>query len=292
MAYSSAQQRIISLWNTAEKRKERGIRAGFTGFTPFVAPTRPPPGTYDPSIDAQVGAANRGYQDLSVDTGIQNTRAQDDFLLGQGELQKQLDRTLGDATTARGQQHSDYLLAQQNAAQDYGRQISDLQRSYDARAQAQTAGATAAGVQAGGALQQALNARMANQAHDRAPIDTNFQRFNQAADTGEQRQQSAFDLSTGRAKEDFASQLGQLGLGLSRGNEDRANTLARAGRETGQLGLDAKAQEWYQATQAGYDPGQKPKNEHTDPKTGQVYRLVRTSHGLRRLLPTGQLVRR
>lgn len=282
------------------------------GFTPFVAPTEPPPGTYDPSIDAQVRATGRGYEDLSADTGIQNSRAQDDFLLQQGELQRQLDRALADAGTARTRGHEDFstLLSQigvgrAREGQNYGANVADLQRAYDIRGGQQAEAATAAGVASGGALQQALEKRLANQAHDRAPMDISHQRagedFTQQqtqAQTQENRSVADYqqlvgaDGKGGRLNEDFQSQLGQLGLGLTRGNEDRANALTRAGRENDQFGLDATAQKWYQSSQAGYDPPQRPVNEHTDPRTGQVFQLVRTSHGLRRLLPTGRLVQR
>ena len=272
---------------------------GRGGFTPFVAPQRPPPGTYDPAIDAQVRAGGRGYGDMQEDFGINKGRAQDDFLIGKGELEKALGRELADLGRQRGESHADYERRKQQASEDYGSSLAGLQRSYDQRAGVQTEQATQAGVQAGGALQQALQKRMANQALDKAPIDTNFQRFNQEADLGEQRQQQEYEIlagqgdSGGRLREDAASQIGRLGLGLDRAFGDQGDqtiALARAGRENTELGTDAAAQRWYQSTQAGYDPPQPPKNEHT--VNGQTYRLVRTPRGLRKLLPSGHLVGR
>src|SRR5688572_7192595 len=46
--------------------KKGGKKKG-KGFTPFQAPSRPPPGTYDPSLDAAERAAGRGYGDLQQD---------------------------------------------------------------------------------------------------------------------------------------------------------------------------------------------------------------------------------
>jgi hypothetical protein len=290
---------LKSLWaaylkkNPGAKLPATGMAPNIGGFDPFHAPERPPPGTYDPSLDAQERAAGRGYGDLQQDTDIGNARGEDDFLLGKGELEKALARHLADLTTNRGRQHSDYELSKKQASEDYGTSLTNLQRSYDIRGAAQTDAATAAGVSAGGALQQALQKRMANQAIEKAPIDTGFQRFNQQADEGEQRSQADFDLlagDNGRLQEDFQSQLGQLGLGLSRGNEDRANTLARAGRETTQLGTDVAAQRWYQAAAAGYDPPQRPVSQHGS--LANPYKIVKTPRGNRRLYHTGQLVMR
>jgi hypothetical protein len=294
--------------NPGAKLPGTGMAPNVGGFSPFAAPERPPPGTYDPSIDAQVRASGRGLGDLQQDTGIANQRGQDDFLTGQGELQRALDRRLADAGTERTRHHSDFeqLLgdigtARTREGEDYGTSLANLGRRYDQLGTSQAERATAAGfVPGGGALQQALEKRMANQAIDRQPIDTSHTRAGQdfaerEANARNLENRDVADYSSlvgsggqdGRLQEDFQS---QLGLGLSRGNEDRANTLARAGRENDQFGLDASAQRWFQATQAGYDPPGRPANQ-----VGSVtnpYKVVRTPRGSRRLYSTGYLVSR
>ena len=240
-------------------------------WTPFVAQTNPPPGTYDPSLDAQLAATQRGYGDLQTDTGIQNQRAQDDFNLQSGHLADLLQQHLADLSTGRDRAHQSYLDA-----------TAGIQRDFTNLASAQQGQAAAAGgFGAGGALQQALQKRMANQALAQAPVDR-----------AEQNNVTDYNTAVTRANQGENFDIGQLGLQLSRGNEDRANQLQRAGRETTQMGVDVGSQRWYQAGAMGYDPGQKPANEHTDPKTGQTYRLIRTKRGLRWLLPTGQVIAR
>lgn len=294
---------LRSLWatylkaNPDAKLPATGMAPNVGGFDPFHAETRPPPGTYDPSLDAQLAASGRGFSDLGQDYTVNKGRAQDDFLTGQGELQKALSQHLADLTSSRDRQHADYLTAKDQASQDYGTSLGNLQRSYDIRGGVQGEQAAARGVSGGGALQQALDKRMANQAIDKAPIDTGFQRFNAQADQGEQRAQQDFNTlagDNGRLREDFAAQIGKLGLGLDRSYGDQGDAtiaLARGGRENTQFGTDIAAQRWYQAAQAGYDPAQPPAGEHPM-ANGGASRLVRTPRGTRRLYSTGYLVRR
>lgn len=266
---------LKSLWD-AYLKKNPGAKLPSTGmapnvgggFTPFALPDRPPPGTYDPAIDAQVRAGQRGYGDLEQDTGIANTRAQDDYTLGKDELQRQLDRALTDAGTTRTRQHDSFI-----------ENLGALDRNYANLGASQAQRMVAAGGGQSGGFQQALEKRMANQAIERKPLDT-----------AEGQQVADYGTFTTRAKEGFDSGLGQLGLSLGRGNEDRANTLARAGRENTNLGLDAGEQRWYQATAAGYDPPTKPASEHGSGPGS--YRYVRTPRGTRRLLSTGYLTAR
>lgn len=255
--------------NNPGYKPPNGMAPNVGGFPQFVAPTTPPPGTYDPSLDAQLAAAGRGYGDLQSQTGIDNQRAQDDFTLGSGHLQTLLDQALGDLSTGRTNAHTDYERAVGDLVQNYSR-LGNRQ----AQGQAQ---ATADGG-ASGALQQSLEKRMANEAHDRVPLDT-----------AEHRSVDAYNTAVDRAKSGEAYDVGQLGLGLSRGNEDRANALGIAGRENAQFGTDIGAQRWFQATQMGYDPPQKPAGLHID-SSGRQSRLVKTRRGTRRLMSTGYLL--
>jgi hypothetical protein len=183
-------------------------------------------------------------------------RAQDDFALGTGHLQDLLQQHLADLSTGRDRSHQGFV----DATDALGRRYANLGVSQAQASVAHSGGATS------GALQQALEKRMANQGLEQRPLDQ--QEAYNAAD---------YNTNVGRAQSGYQFDVGQLGLGLSRGNEDRTNTLARAGRENTQFGLDTAEQRWYQATQAGYDP----------PQPGKV---VTTPHGKRRLLPTGHLV--
>src|SRR5690349_19596385 len=65
-------------------------------FTPFVQPTKPPVGSYDPALDASVRASGRGLQDLTSDTGLQDQRSANDYGLGQNNINEQRGNTLAD----------------------------------------------------------------------------------------------------------------------------------------------------------------------------------------------------
>jgi hypothetical protein len=246
------------------------------GFTPWKAPVNPPPGTYDPSIDAQVRASGRGYGDLQQDYNVGKTRAQDDYLTNTGDL-----------TTSRDRSLADLLAARTRGTEDYTANIATLDRNYQNLGNTQGGTITQAGggTFQGGVLAQALQKRTANEAIDRAPIDTNYNRFLADSQTQE-----------GRIGQDYNENLGKLSLALDRAYGDQGDQtigLARAGRENTFLGTDATAARFAQAQQTGYIPPEKPANEHTDPRTGQTFRLIRTPAGkLVRLLPSGQTVKR
>lgn len=195
--------------------------------------TSPPPGTYDPAIDAQVGQANRGLgdylQDYIRDFGEPGTalggRSGEDLSLGKQDVERGYGRSLTDILTNRSR-----------AGEDYGRAVEGLNRNFAQLGAAQTQAARAAGVQRGGALAQALAKRAENKRLAREPIDTNFSRFN--ADSAQ---------AEGRLGEDRGVALGALDRGFLRGSDDAANALARAQRENKQFGLDATAQKFFQA---------------------------------------------
>lgn len=267
-------RQLQALWDAYLKRSpgaklpSTGMAPNVGGFSPFASPERPPPGTYDPSIDAQVRATGRGFADLEQDTGIANARGQDDFLLGTGQAKRSLQEHL-----------ADLLGVEKRGREDYGRATETLGRNYAQLGERQLEGAAGAGMLRGGALQEALRVRTENQGREQGVLDQSLQRM--VADNMTQRD---------RVQHGYEDTVGALGLGLSRGNEDRANTLARAGREKDQFGLDASAQRWFQATQAGYDPPVRPPGQRGS--EANPYKVVNTSRGKRRLYHTGYLVRR
>ena len=196
-------------------------------------PTSPPPGSYDPAIDAQVGQTNRGLGDYLSDHirdfGEPGTalggRTGEDYTLGKAGIERGAGRSLVDLLTGRTR-----------AQEDYGQSIAGLDRSFAQQGAAQTQTARAAGVQRGGALAQAMAKRNENKAIARQPIDTGFARFNQDSSQAET-----------RLNEDKGLALGDLDRGFLRGTDDAGIALARAQRENTQFGLDANAQRFYQA---------------------------------------------
>lgn len=230
------------------------ILAGLAKKQPPVF-TSPPPGTYDPAIDAQVGQAGRGLSDLLSDYvrdyGEPGTalggRAGEDYATGKAAVQRGLDWGNEDIATSSGRSLADLLRDRSRAGEDYGSSIEGLQRNYARLGSAQTQTARAAGVQRGGALAQALAKRQANEAIDRKPIDTGFARFGQDSAQAQGRLVEDTSRATSRLGQSAATDFRALDTGLLRGTEDAASQLARAGRENTQFGLDANAARFYQA---------------------------------------------
>lgn len=226
-------------------------------FAPYRPPV-PPAGTYDPALDAQQAAAQRGLFDLGQDVETAGTRAQNDFGLAQTEINRNRGWNLEDLTRSRDRSLTDLQTSAARGGQDYQRNIEMLTRRYGILDRNQLQQRNVAGVIRGGAALQAAAKRAENQALDRQPLDTSYQRF--TADNAQ---------SQARVGEDFASQsarvnqgadwnIGQAGLGLERGNIDRTQQLSRANRENQAFGLDIAAQRAYQAAGAGWDPGPAP----------------------------------
>lgn len=190
-------------------------RSNAQGSKPAPAP-KPPPGTYDPALDAALGAAQRGYADLQADFAR-------DF--GEGG--------------AGGRAFNDYQLQLQQialgrtrSAEDRDNALANVRLGYQRLARGQAEQARVANVTSAGILGQQREIRAANQQRDEAPIHLAFKRMG----------------------EDFGTQQGQVGLGYQRAVTDAQTALERAGRETGQFGVDTAASRLHQATQTGWRP--------------------------------------
>lgn len=140
-------------------------------FKPFVAPDNPPPGTYDPVLDATLRASRRGLGDFTRDTERDTTRRADDYSLATGIIGTDRTQALG-----------------------------DIMRNYRNLATAQTSGAASAGVLGGGTLAAAAKARAGNQGRETF-------RTNQSAD----RRLADLALSNTRATEDSTTSLDRAG---------------------------------------------------------------------------------
>ena len=246
---------------------------------PAGNPLRPPPGSYDPSIDAQERATGRGLSDLIGDTYRGNERATSDFTLGMGDIGRQRADLQADyqRATARGSEdygenvsdlerdygrgQADLLTNRAQTGEDYQKSLSDLTRQYTRLANNQGQQARQRGVttREGGFAAQAARKRAENQGLDRAPLDTNFNRAMQASqlsesrlseDRGEslsdllrghQRDTDDRDWSLARNNQALDRGGGDLGIGYQRGYEDRQTALDRAGREAQEFTQDAAA---------------------------------------------------
>lgn len=258
-----------------------GGAGGGTGG--FQIPLRPPPGTYDPALDAQERAANRGYGDLQADTIRLGGRAATDYELGKGDIVRNWQEGVEDlgrygerARVGYGEQRSDIergrdrgladlLMARTRGEEDYGLATTELGRQFRVLGNNQGQAARAAGVAQGGALAQAMGKRRVNQAREQGGLDLANRRFMEENDLSRNRLTEDSETSLGRlgAREGWLGEdeatgwerlsgaatrgLGALGLGFERGEEDRTTALERAGRENVQFGRDIGAQRWYES---------------------------------------------
>lgn len=270
-------------------------------FTPYKPPPVPT-GSYDPALDYQLGAAQRGFQYAGQDAQRNQLRLSNDYGINQADINRGFGRNTEDLNlqfrygqedlgtqSARGYQ--DLGTARTRGTEDYGRAVGQLTRNYDRLAgQQQEQQARAGGLLRSGAALQAAQKRSENMAWDRAPIDTNYNRFladNTQSQTrlGEdvgragQRQNEALFIGTARAGEDRDLALSRNTLGYERGTQDINSGLWRAGVEQSNFGLGIEQQKQFQAAQANYiapqrgEPGGPPSNEFQKPD-GTPYRVI------------------
>lgn len=265
-------------WEQTKRAKETG--------TP-----NPPQGSYDPALDSALGQSNRGLRDLIADIGeggTQRARALTDYATAMGQIEQQRGRNLEDYNTGTGnietgyqRSLSDLLQQRERGTQDYGTNVSTLQRNFANLGIAQGEAQRKAGAMAGsGANLQAARKRAANEAIERAPIDTAYQRFMADSNTsqgrlGEDRTRNLADLlrAYNRGDQDLTTQGGQLSLAYGRQGEDWATALQRAQREAGAFAddtLEAKVAQFVQ-NNPGQDvpfiPGAFPASKIPNPNT-------------------------
>lgn len=251
----------------------------------------PPPGTYDPQLDASLRAADRGLDYFKFDTARQGTRALEDYGIARDDATINRDRGRNDLVTGINRAIEDYGIGRGDIGREYDRAVHDigtqrgdtkgdfsralaeLNRRYQFQQSAQEQQARSAGIMEGGYAAQAAKKRAANLAFDRAPLDTSLSRSLRDLKTsegrvGENRDRAMLGLNTegSRALTDFGTQgyrqeqdfgrllgtpgsarSGLLYQGYSRGVEDRATGLQRAGAENREFGQDIMGSKYYQA---------------------------------------------
>lgn len=186
----------LAVWDPAFLRSLTGAPAKgtTTPFTPTLPP--PPPGTYDPSIDYESGAANRGAQYQQDDAATQ-------FETGT-------------------EQHNASLA-------DLLRQSQDVQHNYTVLGHQQADAAAAHGITSAGLLALSADKRATNQAHDLVPIQaaTDAENANYAHTFGGYNGQTMTDPYTGQ------SVVGSLVTSLGRsGIENTAYQTGLSGQKT------------------------------------------------------------
>jgi hypothetical protein len=190
-----------------------------------------PIGTYDPGLDATAGQITRGLRNL---VGEAAEARKGDY---GGTTGRDIDRTSRDLLRQTGYLDTDWETGKTRTGEDFNAAVANLQRNYKNLGDTQNAGIRKAGVAGGGAVQQAMDKRAANQALDRAPIDTAYERATK-------------DLETGHTRG-----VGELSIGSGRTITDLKEAARQAIDEAGFTGADIQAAKVAQFQQMY--PGQK-----------------------------------
>jgi len=160
----------------------------------------PPVGTYDPAIDYNASASQRGYQYQTDDAATAYGQGKEDYGLDLGDLTRQRDWTLEDLGTAEGR-----LL------EDYGLQTKELGRQFGILGRQQSERAAVQGVTSGGLLAKSSAVRGENQQREQAKLDLAKSRG--VDDIGRQRTRTntLFDQGKTRLDLGFGRQFGGYG---------------------------------------------------------------------------------
>lgn len=222
-----------------------------------LRPPAPPPGSYDPALDAQQRAGDRGLAQYLADLQTQGQRAQTGH-----------DQSLADLLRSFTRGKEDIGTSRTRANEDYGTATAANVRNYQRLGSAQTQNAVAAGVEGGGALLASQQARDVNQAIDQAPIDTAHTR-------------TLADLlrSETRLGEDYGTGVDRENQGYRYGVEDRAIGGQRATDENTFFGQDTAAQRLFQAAQNGFSTASVAPPDPNPGFHAQLKTPVRSSSG-------------
>lgn len=222
---------------------------------PLTLPA-PPVGTYDPSIDYNASAAQRGFDQTSNDAQTTFEQGQQDYNLNLGDLTRGKDWTLQDLNT------SEFRLNE-----DYGLRSAENTRQYGILGRQQAEGAAQRGVTSAGLLGKSNQVRGENQGRDQAQI--NLGRDRGLQDVGRQRErtnetfnQNKTRLNLGNARQ-FGGFNGQTILNPLTGQPEFGSLITgvtRAGTENTS----------YQAAAGGQRAGQAAANGYVSPLLAPV----------------------
>lgn len=246
-------------------------------YTPYLAPVAPPAGTYDPNLDAQLGAVGRGlgYTLQGLDTA--GSRAEEDYGQATHALTMGRDQSLADLLRGHTRAGQDFDVSGRRLGEDHTTNLEGIDRGYQRLGASQAGAAIQQGVATeGGTLAAALKARQANQAIDNAAENRQFGRASEDLSTSRSREGEDYGTQTGRVSSYYDDPkygaLANAATGYQRGVDDRATQAGQAGLESTAFGLDTGAQKNFQAQQAGYVAPAKPSNEFSDARGS--YKLV------------------
>lgn len=221
---------------TPKQPKNQGFR-----LPPFLS--------YDPSIDAERRAQQRGLKDILKDTSRAQRYAREDLTQKQADIGRSQARGLEDIGRTYSQGAEDISTRQARGMEDFNTQLTNLIRGFQQKGQQQTQTANAAGVldpstQAASAARRAENLAVARQ-----PIDTGIARLGEDTARSFSRLTGSTQLATSRLGEDTTRDYGLAKQDYQRTGLDLTTKLRRAKREQQIGNLDLIQQAIFNARQ-------------------------------------------
>lgn len=205
----------------------------------------PPPGTFSPGIHYEVDKSRRGLQQLLEDESKQGHRDQRSAEQKRREIERGRTQKLGDFGRQRGYletdeahelgdlgtSHSRHLgdlginfsrdiedlsVARIRGEENYGRTLTDLQHRYGSAAEQQAQAMISQGTNETGTEVASAAVRGANQGYDKSGIDTQHTRGVEDLNRREARDRTDYEQAVNRENEDFGTNEGRIGEGLTR----------------------------------------------------------------------------
>jgi hypothetical protein len=176
----------------------------------------PPVGTYDPAIDYNSQAANRGFEQTRNDAQTAFEQGQQDYGLNLGDLTRGRDNSLSDLGTNAQRGLLDIGQAGTRNNEDFWTQTGNLQRQYGILGRQQAEGAAQRGVTSAGLLGKSAQVRAANQGRDQGVLQTAHDRTEQDLNTAYQRTSQDYATNAGRTNTAFDQGKTRLDLGQAR----------------------------------------------------------------------------
>lgn len=247
-------------------------------WKPFKLPPVPA-GSYNPTLDAELSASQRGVQDTENEVATDEARDTTDYGTGVEGINREAQQGLESIATQRQQEQQNYQQALQRLGESYKR-LGVTQGEQQNQA----------GVLEGGAVLQAAAKRASNENKERQPLAQSDERTLAALGTKQQEleQNKALKLAQ-LALTDAPPEEGNPVGG--RDFQDLVTKLTKAQREGAYFGLDTAAQKDYQAAQAGYVPPAAPKGQRTT-QSGQTYHTISHGNEWWDVTPSGQVIKR
>jgi hypothetical protein len=280
----------MAVQNAMQTSLAAALKKSRLAFTPYTAPTAPPAGTYDPALDSQLGAVQRGLGYTLGGLDTQGQRAEVDYGQQTHDLTTQRDQTLADLLRNHTRADADFTTNSSRLGEDHTTNLDSITRNYQRLGAQQTGADIGAGTATqGGTLAAALKARQANQGLDDDAENRSFGRASTDLNTAHQREGEDFttanDRTTSYYNDPTYGTLAQSATAYQRGQDDISTQRGQAGIEATQFGLDTTAQKNFQAQQAGYVAPARPSNEFSDAKGS--YKLVIRGTRRYRVRPDG-----